>query len=191
MDQCPISREQARLRRVCGDGVVMFRNAIRASMLEEDWRLFLGLQDAEARAFLEHAPDLGEWVAPELLQAILVRLKARNALVFKGLTGKLSVERIEARDGLVFKSPESLLAEVPWLWSVHNEGGAVRAGMKGERSARVEVWAHTPFERYFHIFIPAWLKRALELAGSRQVRVLHRPPAGADSFLHIYDLSWE
>lgn len=191
IDAPPITREQAWIRRYRGEGTVLFRAVVRASLRNDQWEALLAAVGDEARAYLEKPAAPETWVDATVIQSILKHLEWRDAMRLGGVPGTLSAEHQAVAGHEAWSSPQALLAHVADHWGERVDGGRVVVESVGEGSARIALWADALFHYYFRSWIPAWLRKALERTGARSVRVVYEPPASSTSFLHRYVVTWE
>lgn len=190
-DAPPITREQAWIRRYRGEGMVLFRAVVRASLRNDQWEALLAEVGDEARAYLEKPASLDTWVDATVIQAVLKHLEWMDAMRLGGVPGTLSAEHQMIAGHDAWSSPAALLAHMADQWAERVDGGRVVVESVGEGSARIALWADTLFHYYFRTWIPAWLRKALERTGARGVRVVYEPPVSSTPYLHRYDVTWD
>ncbi len=85
-------------------------------------------------------------------------------------------------------SPETLVRQSPTLFRFNYKGGLIRVDDLNRQDGHFSVWAEGLYPEWYSIALPAYVARALELAGAGTVTFTHAPPEAG--FRHRYHLRW-
>jgi len=178
--------ETARIRRIRGEGFVMLRTALRASMPEEEWHAVLDGLPSEVRALLETRPDPMQWVDIDVAKYLVRSLGPDRFKPLGTLPGALSAEQIQAVHPEWFTSPGRLADMIPTIWASRMEGGWVEVRHLEDGAWEVRIAAVPNLTFFFGVYLCQWVQRMFQLAGMASARLIYESPTDPEGMLHRY-----
>lgn len=159
----------------------------------ERWDAVLGEVSPACRAVFSRPLGVFQWVEAGLVNE-LTEAYARHAPADDlGQRAALTAEEhLTVAHPWLLKllSPETLVRQGPTLFHFYHRGGVIRLESVGPGCGALSIWATGLYAGWSAIAIPAWMRRALELAGAEEAAVEHLPPPPG-SLRHRYLLRWK
>ena len=193
----PLSLTAADLRitQVRGPMTRQVREAFMAEGGEAAWAAFLAKVSEPCRQRFEKPIGLYEWVdadlAAELSEACIA--EKGEAFAFQRGAHAAREQLLDLNRWLMkLAGPGLLLSNTPRLIHHYYRGGHGAVDGVEDREAQMSLWAHGYYGLWYELGLTGWLRGALELAGAKEVEVVHRPPSGEglEAFRHRYSVRW-
>lgn len=147
----------------------------------------------ESKSFMAQAPDAEGWIPTALLAGFLAEAQKLSPVRTARSRAQMQADvLLEGVPTLLGASPREVVARLPWFYSQVHQGGMISLSDVGDEHAVVHLQARYPYPDWYTEVLPTWIRRALDRAGAREVRVRHQPPeAEAEPWLHHYFLDWK
>ena len=195
MDDAPITEAQAHITHVRGTGIANLRSTLKVALYGGRWELLLERLSPPARALLEHAPPIEEWIDTALLLEIHLAQQSLPHPDTRRVRGELTAEEEMKRLNLVPSQPgadpRALILRFPSMWPETNQGGWVTIDSLRDGEGELSAWAIFPYPDYLRDVAPAWICQALSMAGAKNPKVDYLGPQAEDvAYRHRYWMKW-
>lgn len=176
-----------------GRVAALIRASVLATLSEAQKAKLREALPPESKTFMAQAPDAESWVPTPLLAGFLAEAQklspVRTARSRAQMQADVLLEGVPTLQGA---SPREVVARLPWFFSQVHQGGMISLSDVADDHAVVHLQARYPYPDWYTEVLPAWIRRALDRAGAREVRVRHQPPEPeAEPWLHHYFLDWK
>lgn len=158
------------------------------------WADILAAVSPACRARFARPIGFYEWVESELaleLHAAWAAHQGVDDMSQRGEDGARELLGGVQQWILRLASPAFLIENVPKLYGFYYRGGCMNLAYLGPGKAGLEFNAMGYPESWFRDGLTAWLRVALALTGTQEVRVNHVPPNTPETpYLHRYEIAW-